>query len=603
MEAALPIFSHNCRPSTLAGPGPAFRIMAPSNKPFASPDERLAAALAALTDQLREGREPGVEVFARQNPDIADEIRGLWAAVLAAEGLARPDDESVRSRPTSDRDAGRERAAARGATLPMGMSSGGRGGATPAPATAAVLPRSFGDYELLEELGRGGMGVVYRAWQRSLGRAVAVKMILRSEWASATDRARFRAEAESAARLEHPHIVPVFEVGEQDGQAYFSMPLVDGRTLAALLAGGPLSAVDAARLLLPVCRAIHHAHRHGILHRDLKPSNVLVDKDRRPYVTDFGLAKRVEGGPSLTRTGAILGTPGYMAPEQAAGSRGTLGPATDVYSLGAILYEMLTGRAPFQAATPFDTVMLVLEQEPVPPRLLNPRVNREMELICLKCLQKPAELRYASAGDVADDLEAFLRGEPTSVRQSGLTHFLGRMLRETHHAAVLENWGLLWMWHSLALVILCSLTNVLYLMHVRTPGPYLVLWGIGLGTWASIFWALRLRGGPVTFVERQIVHVWAASTIGSTALFIVEWLLGLPVLTLSPVLAVLAGMVFLVKAGMLSGSFYISAAASFATAVAMALAPHYGLFLFGLVSAASFFFPGLKYYRQRGRSA
>jgi serine/threonine-protein kinase len=377
----------------------------------------------------------------------------------------------------------------------------------------------------------------------------------------------------------------------------------------------PLPPRDAARYLAAVCRAIDFAHQHGILHRDLKPSNILIDRDDRPLVTDFGLAKRVasfplslggrgdrgEGG-ALTQTGAILGTPSYMAPEQAAGSRGHLSPATDVYSLGTILYELLTGRPPFQAASPIDTLLLLLEQEPLPPRLLNRNIDRELEMICLKCLQKPADLRYPSAAKLAEDLEAYLNGEPVSARSGSFTYVLGRLFRETHHAAVLENWGLLWMWHSLALIVLCSATNWLYLEGVTSVGPYLAIWVLGLGTWASIFWALRRRAGPVTFVERQIAHVWMASTLGSISLFGVEVLLGMPVLTLSPVLAVLAGMVFLVKAGMLSGSFYFSSAACFATAVLMALFPSIGLFLFGFVSAACFFIPGLKYYRQRRTS-
>jgi serine/threonine-protein kinase len=546
---------------------------------LASNDERLAPILSELTDRFRRGENVELESVVGQHPDLATELREVWPALVLAEELAKP--EANFEPPTQ---AGRPQSPAA------------------QPAQSLSLPRTFGDYELLEELGRGGMGVVYKARQKSLNRLVALKMILRGELASEADLTRFRAEAESAARLDHPNIVPVYDVGECDGQAYFTMKYVEGATLRQLAAQGPMPPVDAARHLVAICRAIDFAHQHGILHRDLKPSNILIDRDDRPLVTDFGLAKRVEGGSSLTGTGAILGTPSYMAPEQAAGSRGHLSPATDVYSLGTILYELLTGRPPFQAASPVDTLLLVLEQEPLVPHLLNRHVDRELEMICLKCLQKPADLRYPTAAKLADDLESYLNGEPVSAQTGSFTYVLGRLFRETHHAAVLENWGLLWMWHSLALIVLCSTTNWLYLERVTSVWPYLAIWTLGLGTWASIFWALRRRAGPVTFVERQIAHIWMASTLGSISLFGVEVLLGLPVLSLSPVLAILGGMVFLVKAGMLSGSFYFSAAACFITAVLMALFPSIGLFLFGFVSAACFFIPGLKYYRQRKQS-
>jgi serine/threonine-protein kinase len=544
-------------------------------------DQLLARLLADLTEEGRLGKQPDLERVTKRHPDVAAELRELWGVVQLAGDFALPasDEAIARELPTQ---------------IP----------ASPSPPPASVtLPRRFGDYELLEELGRGGMGVVYKARQSNPERIVALKMILRSDLASELDLARFRAEAQSAARLDgHPYIVSVHEVSDQDGQPYFSMEYIDGTTLAKLVAQGPLPPRDAARHVAAVARAVHYAHQHGILHRDLKPSNVLIDQLGQAHVTDFGLAKRVQGGANLTQTGAIVGTPSYMAPEQAAGSRGTLSPASDVYSLGAILYDLLTGRPPFQAATPVDTIMLVLEQDVVPPRILNSKVDRDLEVICLKCLQKPPELRYASASQLADDLEAYLKGEPTSARPLSMIYFLGRMLSETHHAAVLENWGLLWMWHSLVLLVLCSATNVLFIFGVKIVWPYLGLWTVGLGTWAAVFWGLRRRAGPITFVERQIAHVWGAATVASIGLFLIERLMDKPVLTLSPVLAVFAGMNFLVKAGTLSGYFYIAAIACFLCAVPMALFPSIGLFLFGAVSAACFFLPGLKYYRQRLRS-
>lgn len=283
---------------------------------------------------------------------------------------------------------------------------------------------AFGNYDLLEELGHGGMGVVYKARQRSLQRVVALKMLLGGQFAGKVALGRFRAEAELAAQLQHPNIVAIHEVGEQDGLPYFTMDFVAGRNLVDLVRDHPLSAPAAATYVQIIARAIHYAHEQGVLHRDLKPSNILIDAFDQPRITDFGLAKRLTGSTSdLTVSGQALGSPNFMPPEQAAGKHKTSGPTSDIYGLGAILYYLITGRPPFVAENASAAVRQVLENDPVSPRVLNPGVPRDLETLCLKCLQKEPKQRYASALEVADELGRLLRGEPIQARPvSAVTH-------------------------------------------------------------------------------------------------------------------------------------------------------------------------------------
>ena len=301
---------------------------------------------------------------------------------------------------------------------------------------AAAMLGELGDYELLEEVGRGGQGVVFRARQKSLNRTVALKVISLGQWASKAHLKRFRREAEAAASLDHPSIVPIYEVGERDGSCYFSMKFVEGGQLHEVIRRRPISIRQAAKLIAKLARTVHYAHEHGILHRDIKPGNILLDAKGEPHLTDFGLARLVETESTVTRTLEVLGTPSYMAPEQAAGNR-KLSGATDVYGLGAVLYQLLTGHPPFAGGTTFETVRLVLDTEPRQPRLLNPKIGRDLSTICLKCLEKDPTRRYASALALAEDLEHWLRHEPIHAKRSGFFTHVRKWVRRNPTSALL----------------------------------------------------------------------------------------------------------------------------------------------------------------------
>jgi WD40 repeat protein/HEAT repeat protein len=357
-------------------------------------DRRVDEAIADYLAGCEAGDPPDRAAFLAKYPDLAGSLQAFLADHDRIREVAPP------PRPADET-----------ATAPPGD------GARPAVPPLGSI-RYFGDYELVEEIARGGMGVVYKARQVSLNRVVAVKLILAGEFAGGRDVRRFRAEAEAAANLDHPNILPIYEVGEHAGQQYFSMKLIEGGSLAAALGaarGERAAPRAAAKLLATVARAVHYAHQRRILHRDLKPSNILLDADGTPYVTDFGLAKKVDAPSELTQSGALVGTPSYMPPEQARGEK-QVTTAADVYSLGAILYEMLTGRPPFRADSVLDTVLHVIEKEPDHPRSVNPSADRDLSVIALKCLDKDPARRYPSAAALADDLDRWAGGEPVLAR-------------------------------------------------------------------------------------------------------------------------------------------------------------------------------------------
>jgi serine/threonine-protein kinase len=363
-----------------------------------------------------------------------------------------------------------------------------------------------GDYDVLGEIARGGMGVVFKATQRSLKRPVALKMILAGQLATPEQRARFRREAELAANLDHPNIVPIFEVSEFQGCPFFSMKLVDGESLDHQIkarklqcaAGDPRSA---ARLLATIARAVHYAHERGFLHCDLKPSNILLDREGRPHITDFGLAKRASDDSSQTASGTILGTPSYMAPEQAAGLRKSLRPATDVYGLGAIFYEMLTGGPPFRADSVMETVVAVLERDPAPPSELRPEVPRELETICLKCLEKAPQNRYDSASALADELDRYLQGEVIDA-----TSLLPRLRRwNRREPELVARLG------GLLLVAIFTQFNYWFLSPRPIFGLHYTVQAV-LGIWAlsAVVFQLLLRAGRRSDLIRIF---WSAADI------------------------------------------------------------------------------------------
>jgi len=477
----------------------------------------------------------------------------------------------------------------------------------PPSSIAFEAGKLFGDYELQAELGRGGMGVVYKALHKDLKRTVALKMVLAGRLSSAKEVQRFRTEAEAAARLNHNNIVQVYEVGCIEGCNYFTMEYINGPSLSQRLSDGPLSSRAAARYVLTIARAVEHAHRQGILHRDLKPGNILLDAEDQPHVADFGLAKKLDDS-GQTRTGAVMGTPSYMPPEQAAGRVNELGPTADVYSLGAVLYELLTGRPPFRSETAMDTLFHVLERDAAPPRLLNPKVDRDLETICLKCLEKHPEERYPTAEALAQDLQRYIDGDSISARSFNVFDRLTRTLDRTQYIAEFHHWG-----NMMLLFALIVLVEHIFVFVLTLPGPpYPRAWIMTarfsqFGLMALIFWWHRSHTVmPTSAAERQLWSIWIGYLIACMLASVANselnrFLEPREHLTMYPLWSILTGLAFFVMGSNYWGWCYALGMGFFAMALLMPLSLSWAALEFGLMWAFALAFIGL-HLRRMGKT-
>jgi serine/threonine protein kinase len=521
-----------------------------------------------LREELGEG--PQLEEYQRRFPQLGAQLGALFEVhrVIASSQVLL--------------------ASMRGATLGRESPVGGAPG-----------PQVRG-YEILGELGSGGMGAVYRARQVSLNRPVALKVIRAGAQARPEDLMRFRAEAEAVARLRHPNIVQIYEIGEHEGRPYLALELVDGGSLAQRLGGTPLPPRQAADLLTQLAEAVHAAHQARVVHRDLKPANVLLSGGGVPKMTDFGLAKLLDADTGQTRSGAILGTPSYMAPEQATGRNKDVGPATDIYALGAILYETLTGRPPFTGATVLDTLEQVRSQEPVPPRYLQPKVPRDLETICLKCLRKDPGRRYGSARELAEDLRRFERGEPIHARSYSLLQRVVHTLDRRHLQIELRTWGNVFL--VLAPLAIVTHVSLFLLLRDGPPYPYPWVWLVPVTEFTLMgiifqYCRSRLRL-PLSTVEGQLLIMWGAFWVAGLLTHVVAYETlatdrPLDLLHLYPVWTLMAGLLFCIMGSNYWGQSYLTGLTFFVLAILMPLHLPWAPLEFGLAWAVYLVFCGV----------
>lgn len=568
--------------------------MGPANDPPSPEDaDRFEDAIAKYLDDVTAGTPNPAKLIA-DHPDLAEDLRAFLddherlvrVANLLQVGGSDAKEQAENSTPQDSVSVETARANAlvheSGVALQASEQS-----------TSPALGR-FGDFELLHEIARGGMGIVYKARQVSLNRIVALKVILRGGFAAAEDIERFVLEAKAVAKLSHPQIVAIHDVGQCGDQHYYSMEFVEGLSLAEVTRTGPVNSRKAVEYIAQVARAIHFAHQNQIVHRDIKPSNVLLDADGRARVTDFGLAKHIDRGEELTLTGQMIGTPAYMAPEQITNRRGEIGVSCDVYGVGALFYELLTGRAPFKGRDQFNTLLQVLDCEPRSPRELNPDVPRELEAICLKCLEKDPQRRYASAAGVADDLDRFVAGDPISAHGHNIVDRVVRTLGRSQYDREFFAWSRMLMYVG---CISLATHVVIFLLHeLRRPHPLAEVLGVRLIeviAMGIVLWRMRTQWFPPRgAAARQLFSLWVGYLVGSTTLVIVTFLLtpsGMPFndFLAYPPMAVLASLLFMMFGSSYWGYCYVMGSVFVALAVVMTLWLAAAPLIFGVAWAAS----------------